>query len=139
MCNVSRVIFRCDENEVFGRLQEKMENFPGYSGPVIDSVLHGEGAKLIRGNIHDILPVSGRTWKGKKPAAKDAQPFRQEDGELSVTTRTVKNYHYLYFPDDGHTTLRHAGNQQFMYRGAENSASRIIDLCVEELTQELEE
>lgn len=136
---MSKVLFRCDESAVFEKLQEKMDNFDGYSGPLIDEVLHGKGAALIKSNIHNILPESGRNWKGKKRAAKAAQPFKQENDTLSVMTRTIKNYHYLYFPDDGHTTLKHAGNQQFMYRGADSSAEKIIDMCVERIAQEMED
>lgn len=136
---MSTVLFKMDEEEGFTRLQAKMQEMGSGSGQLVDDVLHGEGAKLIRKNIKMILPVSGRTWKGKKPAAKiAAAPFKQEDGKLSVTTKTQRNYHYLYFPDDGHTTLKHAGNQQFMYHGAENSAEQIIDMCVSKIVQKLE-
>ena len=142
---MSTVLFNLEEDEGFGRLQASMEKLGEDSGQIVDKVLHGEGAKLIRQNIKMILPASGRHWKGKKPAARSVAPttaFRQENGTLAVTTRTMKNYHYLYFPDDGHTTLRHHGYhgvpREFMLHGAENSAERIIDMCVESITQELE-
>lgn len=136
---MSTVLFKLDEDVGFDRLQAKMQEMGSGSGQLVDEVLHGEGAEVIRKNIKMILPVSGRKWKGKKPAAKvAAAPFKQEDGKLSVTTKTQRNYHYLYFPDDGHTTLKHAGNQQFMLHGAENSAEKIIDMCVSKIVQELE-
>lgn len=140
---MSRVLFNLDGEDGFDRLQQRMEKMGTGAGEIVDDVLHGEGAMLIRANIKTILPVSGRHWKGKKPAASRARtPFQQEDGALSVTTKSVKNYHYLYFPDDGSTTLRHHGYhgvpREFMLHGAEHSAEKIMDMCVERITQELE-
>lgn len=140
---MSRVLFNLDGEEGFDRLQQKMAQAGEGAGQIIDDVLHGQGAKLIQRNIKTILPVSGRHWPGKKPAASKAKaPFQQEDGKLSVTTRTVKNYRYLYFPDDGSTTLHHHGYhgvpREFMLHGAENSAEKIMNMCVERITQEME-
>lgn len=136
---MAKVVFELQETDSFERLSQKMESFDGYVGPIIDDVLHNKGAPLIRENIHNLLPASGRTWKGKKPAARDAQPFTQEFDAMQVTTKTIKNYHYLYFPDDGSTTYHHIGDQQFMYRGADKSAEKIIDECVDKITQEMED
>ena len=55
---------------------------------------------------------------------------------LSVTIKTVNAYNYLYFPDDGSNTKKHAGNQQFMASGAENASDRIMELCIGHLTEE---
>lgn len=137
---MSRVDFNITEQETFGQLQERMDALGDRSGAIIDGVLHGKGAEEIRSEIHMLLPESGRRWRGKRTAAKKAKnPFRQEDETLSVTVRTVKGYHYLYFPDDGHTTLRHAGNQEFMYRGAENASDAIVDMCITNLLKEMED
>lgn len=136
---MSNVVFNLEVSESFDRLAQKLESFDGYAGPIIDDVLRNKGAPLIRENIHNLLPSSGRTWRGKKPAARSAQPFTQEFDAMQVTTKTIKNYHYLYFPDDGSTTYHHVGNQQFMYRGADESAEKIIDECVDKLTQEMED
>ena len=43
---------------------------------IINEYLGGEGGDLIKEGIQNLLPVSGRTWKGKKRAAKSADPFR---------------------------------------------------------------
>ena len=58
---------------------------------------------------------------------------------LSVTIRTKNAYHYLYFPDDGSTTRRHHGGQEFMKRGAEKKQSKIIDRIMQGLTSKFEE
>lgn len=46
---------------------------------------------------------------------------------------------YLYFPDDGTNTEHHAGNQQFMFRGATDSQDRIVNEVIDELVKRLEE
>ena len=125
------------------RLQAAIQRYPGMAGKVIDQVLHEEGGPLIRDEIMRLLPESGRTWQGKRPAAKSAQPFVQDNGSLSVTIRTKPAYHYLYFPDDGTSTKRHVGYQgkprEFMSQGAENKAAAILDKCIAQLIQEWEE
>ena len=127
--------FELDAQEL-DKLQQKMEEYGEGAARQINDVLHGEGAKEINDQIMRILPASGRRWKGKKAPASAAQPFAQEDGMLSVTIKTVNAYNYLYFPDDGSNTKKHAGNQQFMASGAENASNRIMELCIGHLTEE---
>lgn len=135
---MARAKFQLDAEQV-ERLYEALEAYPGVSGRTIDDVLHNEGGKLIQEEIMMLLPESGRTWNGKKAAAKHAQPFTQEDGPLSVTVKTKPAYHYLYFPDDGTNTRRHVGYKgqprEFMQKGAENRAAEIIDRCINRLIE----
>lgn len=127
------------ETDISGaeQLQEIMEEYEGHAGPLIDEVLHGDAADLIKSEIAMLLPESGRHWNGKAAPASAAMPasFSQDNGTLSVTIAARGKYGYLYFPDDGSDTLRHAGGQQFMQRGAENASSKIIDLCIGKLTE----
>ena len=127
--------FTLDASE-FDRLQEAMEQYAGHAGVLVDEVLHGEGAEIIKQKIVPLLPVSGRKWARKGAAASAVMPgrFAQDNGTLSVTIAARGKYHYLYFPDDGSNTRRHAGNQQFMLRGAEDASSDVIDLCIGKLT-----
>ena len=121
----------------FDKLTEFMHEYQMHAVKHINDILWNEGASLIQSSIQQLLPESGRTWRGKKPAAKRAAPFTVTDkAALSVEVGTKKAYHYLYFPDDGSTTRKHAGNQQFMLRGAEMEQPEILDLCVARLTQE---
>lgn len=120
------------------RLQRAMQEYGNQAGRTVDDVLHNEGGKLIQEEIMRLLPESGRTWKGKRTAAKRAQPFTQKNESLAVTIKTKSPYHYLYFPDDGSNTKRHRGEQQFMYRGAENQTNRIMDLCINRLIEKWE-
>lgn len=117
-------------------MQKIMEELGNSAEQTINDILHGEGAEEIKKNIQSILPVSGRKrWRGKKAAAKSAKPFEQKNDNLSVTVLSRGHYHYLYFPDDGSNTVRHVGNQQFMRRGAETSAEKIMEMCTEKIVE----
>lgn len=120
------------------KLIERMQQFGTGSGQIVDGVLHQKAGRMIDQAIMMILPVSGRTWKGKKTAASRTKPFQQTDGSLSVTIRSKTPYNYLYFPDDGSNTKKHRGDQQFMKRGAENEKADIIDLCISALLDKFE-
>ena len=130
-------VFRFDATE-FERLQNAIKNFPGDAEQIINEVLHGEGSQLIQDSIRNLMPVSGREWKGKKPAAKEAKSLTDMKGNLFVTVKTTSNYNYLYFPDDGTNTRKHAGNQQFFLKGAEEQQETIIDLCINKLINSFE-
>ena len=130
-------VFKIDATE-FERLQNAIKNFPGNAEGAINEVLHTEGIQLIQDAVRNLMPVSGREWKGKKAAAKGAKSLTDTKGNLFVWVRTPNNYHYLYFPDDGSNTRRHAGNQQFFLKGAEKEQEKIIDLCVNRLIDSFE-
>lgn len=138
---MSRATFTLNSDQ-FEQLQTAMERYSGNAGREINDVLHKEGGMLINEEIMRLLPASGRTWNGKKPAAKSTQPFVQDNGTLSVTIRTKSAYNYLYFPDDGTDTQRHIGYKgkprDFMQKGAENKTSEIIDRCINRLIKEWE-
>lgn len=103
---------------------------------LINDIIHTEAGEVIRNNINMLLPESGRTWKGKKPPAVKVAPFKEDTSEMmAITIKTKGKYNYLYFPDDGSNTKRHAGGQQFMARGAEASTRKIIDLCLGRLAE----
>jgi hypothetical protein len=114
-------------------LDESIKAYGEGAEGIINGVLHDFGGNRIKGEIHKLLPVSGRRWKKKKKAAKSTDPFNTIGGNLSVTISTKSGYGYLYFPDDGTNTRKHAGNQQFMRRGAERATDSIIGRCLAEL------
>ena len=112
------------------RLQRALERFPGRGEEAINEVLHGEGAVEIQDAIRLLIPVSGKNWKGKKEPAFSGNSLMAVPGNLSVTVKTTKRYQYLYFPNDGTNTRRHAGDQQFFARGAEDVSSNVVERCV---------
>ncbi len=125
--------------EGIDQIQEAMDKAGTGSGKIVDEVLHGEGAKLIKEKIVPLIPSSGRRWKGKATAARNAMPagFEQDNDTLSVTIAARGRHRYLYFPDDGSNTLKHAGNQQFMKRGAEAATPQIVERCVGKLIESI--
>lgn len=134
---MARATFSIDP-ALFEQLIERMKAFEGNTEEAINEVLWEKAGALINDAIIDLLPRSNRSWRGKKKAAKDAAPFSQLNENLSVTIRTKSVYNYLYFPDDGSRTIKHEGNQQFMYRGAENEQENIINLCIANLISKME-
>lgn len=124
--------------EDLDRLQQSMKDFQGNTEEAINEVLHNEASPLIQESIKHLMPVSGRAWKGKTPPAKTSKSLTDEKGNLAITVKTTKKYQYLYFPNDGSNTRRHAGNQQFFERGAEAKRSEIVDRCVGRLVNNFE-
>ncbi|MGN1156181.1 MAG: hypothetical protein ACI4TK_08395 [Agathobacter sp.] len=121
-------------------LERLMDNYGSFALRAIDAVFHNEAAEIIKEKIQPLIPESGRKWKGKKTAAARTQPFTQDTSEmLAVTVKSRPAYQYLYFPDDGSNTIHHAGNQQFMKRGAENATAKIIEICTGRLVEEFKE
>lgn len=125
--------------EEFERLEGAMKSFQGNAIETINDVLHNEGGQLIHDEIKRLMPMSGKRWKGKKAPAKTSNSLQIVGGNLSVTVSAKKAYQYLYFPDDGSNTRRHAGNQQFFLNSGENQKEDIINLCINRLVNGLED
>lgn len=117
----------------FDKLQNAMKDYQGNVEEAINDVLHNQGGELIAEATRRLIPVSGRTWKGKRKAAKTANSLRQVPENLAITVTTTKAYQYLYFPNDGSSTKKHAGNQQFFEKGGETVKDEIIDRCIGKL------
>ena len=131
-------VFRLDASD-FEQLEQAMKQYQGNVEEVINDVLHNEAGQLIHDEIKRLMPVSHRTWKGKKGPAKTSNSLLIQGGNLSVTVSTKKAYQYLYFPDDGSNTRRHAGNQQFFAKGGENQKEEILNRCIGRLVGAFEE
>jgi hypothetical protein len=129
--------FELDARE-FERLAQAIKSFPNDAEAAINEVFHGEGSDLLQEAIYRLMPVSGKHWSGKKPAAKTAKSLTSVKSNLAVTVTTTKKYQYLYFPDDGTSTTRHVGNQQFFRRGGEEKQAEIIDRCIGRLVSGFE-
>ena len=128
--------FELDFDEVES-LQKTMEDYGSGALRIINDVLHGEGGQHIKEQVHMLIPSSGRQWRGKRAPAASADSLQQLNIEmLAVTIKSKTAYNYLYFPDDGTNTIRHAGNQQFFQRGAEEAADTVVELCLGKLTED---
>ena len=118
----------------FDRLQQAMKEYEGNTEEAINEVLHEKASLLIQEEIYRLMPVSNRkAWKGKKTPASKAKSLTDAKENLAITVKNTNNYGYLYFPDDGSNTRRHAGNQHFFLRGGEAKQNEIIDLCINRL------
>lgn len=126
-------VFRLNVSDV-ERLQDAMKAFDGNVEEAINDVLHNEAGEKIQESIRRLMPESGKNWKGKSSPAKTSNSMEAVNGNLYITIRSTKRYQYLYFPDDGSSTRRHAGNQQFFAKGAEEVKDEIIDRCITKLT-----
>ena len=122
----------------FEKLQAAMQEYQGDVEASINDVLHNQGGELIQESIRRLIPVSGKTWKGKAPAAKTSKSLRSINANLAVTVTTSKRHQYLYFADDGSNTRRHVGNQRFFERGGEAVKDEIIERCISKLTNNFE-
>lgn len=120
-------------------LQQAMKNYQGNTEQAINEVLHEEVSPLVQEAIKRLIPVSGKMWKGKKAAAKTAKSLRDIKTNVSLTVTTTKNYQYLYFPDDGTSTTRHVGNQQFFQKGGESQMDEIVNRCIKKLVNGFED
>ena len=130
--------FELDAKEL-DRLQTALKNYPSNAEEAINDVFHNQASPLIQEEINRLMPRSNvKPWKGKLPHAKDSKSLTDLKGNLSITVKSSKKYGYLYFPDDGTNTRRHAGNQQFFWRGAEAKQAEIIDRCVTRLVGDFE-
>lgn len=98
-------------------------------GQVVDGALHGEGALKAKRSIPEFIRPSGRRWRGKAPSMARSpgmgERLSQDDAPMQVTIAARGRYGYLYFPDDGSSTRRHAGGQRFMERGAQAVAPEV--------------
>ncbi len=126
-------------------LIEKMDQLGDKSGTVIQEYLKEEGFDRIAGHIPGLIHPSGRNksnWKKHVTSAASAayaSVFQGSVSGLELTVKSKTNYQYLYFPDDGSNTYHHAGNQQFMLRGAEEEKDTIVDEIIERLVAAFEE
>lgn len=120
------------------QLQKAMQQYQGNTAEAINDVLHNWVGDRAQEEIKRLMPVSGKSWKGKRPGAKGSKSLRNVNGHLSVGIKTTKSYQYLYFPDDGSNTRRHAGNQQFFKRGGEAIQDEIVQRCINRLANDFE-
>lgn len=126
------------EDDDFESLLSAMAEYGEGAVDIVSAVVHDAGDDIYR-EIDPLIHPSGRTFSGHTSGAQGTQWQRIETGEpLAVTVRTVTSRNYLYFPDDGSSTKRHYGDQQFMWRGADAAAPSILERGIDALAGEFE-
>ena len=130
--------FEMDTKEI-ERLHNAIRNFPGKAEESINDIFHNDAPPMVEETVKLLMPMSGRSWAGKIPAARTSKSLTKEtDRNLSFAVKTTGKYHYLYFPDDGSNTRRHVGNQQFFKRGGEMRQHEIVDRCIVKIVDNFE-
>ncbi len=126
------------EGEEFEQLAAAMAEYGEGAADIVSDVVH-ESGDLIYEQIDPLINPSGRTFKGHSSGARGSHWQRYDTGEpLAITVAANSSRRYLYFPDDGSNTKRHAGNQQFMLRGAEAAAPAILEKGIDALLEGFE-
>jgi hypothetical protein len=108
----SESTFELDASEL-DRLMSAAAQWSEVSEAAINKVFKGDGADYIVKCIDALMPKSGRRFKGHTSGVKGTNWSRITPGNLQVTIGAVTKRLYVYFPDDGSNTKRHAGNQHF--------------------------
>ncbi|KAB1647991.1 hypothetical protein F8D48_06780 [Adlercreutzia muris] len=121
-------------------LEVRVRSFGDGAEDVVNGVLHGEAGPMIYGRINPLIHPSGRRFKGHPASARSSKwPVYRTGENLAVTVATSARFRYLYFPNDGGNTKNHAGNQHFMFRGAQAAAPSVMERCITALTREWEQ
>lgn len=125
-------VFSLDADQ-FDALVASMKDYGEGAADIVTDVIHESGDEIYQ-EIDPLIHSSGRTWRGHASSAKGANWQRYDTSEpLAITVATTGSRSYLYFPDDGSNTKRHYGDQQFMRRGAEAAAPRILEKGIDAL------
>lgn len=130
-------VFSLNQSEV-EVLEKSIQDYSGDAEDVITRYLHGQGYEQLEEGIRRLIPDSRRNksnYKEHREHAVDSKSLmdRQKNSNLSVTIGTTKDFHYLYFPDDGTDTVHHAGNQQFFFKGVQNEEENVINGILDQL------
>lgn len=126
--------------EQIGDLQVRVAAYGDGAEDAVNDVLHREAGPIIYEEINPLIHPSGRTFRGHTSSATRARwPRYVTDENLAVTVGTTSKWRYLYFPDDGGNTKRHAGGQHFFLRGATAAVPEVLKRCLAALTQEWEQ
>lgn len=129
--------FSIMSGDVIDELAESIAKYEGSSTRAINKVFHEDAGPIIYGEINPLINPSGRTFKGHSSSATvSAWPLYDTSKDLAVTVKTKPKWGYLYFPDDGSNTRKHAGNQRFFERGGEKAVPKVVERCLKVLTEE---
>lgn len=133
--------FEMDSKEV-DRLFQTVKDFPGNAERSINEVFHNEAPPLVEEAIYWLMPMSGKTWAGKKAPARTAKSLTKETANLAFAVKSKTVYNYLYFSDDGTNTSNHVGKngipQEFFRRGGEMKQTEIVDRCITRIVSDFE-
>lgn len=124
--------FSLNDDDV-NKLIEAIQKFEGSAEEAIGGYLEGEVPSIVKPSIQNLIPISDRN----KAHASTSAPFTEDmEGKLSIYIHTKKQWHYLYFPDEGEGTSKGQAPHDFMMQGVENQYDALVNGLLDSLINE---
>ena len=124
--------FSLNDDDV-NRLIESIQNFQGSAEDAISEYLKNDLPGIAKPSIQSLIPVSDRN----KAHARTSAPFTEDmEGKLSIYIHTKKQWHYLYFPDEGEGTSKGQAPHDFMSEGMEKKYDTLVNGLLDSLINE---
>ncbi len=105
------------------QLLNNIQKIPNRSEKVINEALRAKGAPKAMSNIQEGIPVSPK----KKQHAHDNKALNVQYGNLEFKIRPKKTFDYIKYPDLGIGTSKHNQPKNFMKKGLDKAAPKIVD------------
>lgn len=120
-------------DEDVNKLIESIQRFQGDAEDAIGQYLQNDVPQITKPSIQNLIPVSDRN----KAHARTSAPFTEDmEGKLSIYIHTKKQWHYLYFPDEGEGTSKGQAPHNFMLEGVENEYDTLVNGLLDSLINE---
>lgn len=122
------------KDEDIEKLQKAVQNFGEGAEKVIGNYLENEADEIFRNAIANLIPISDRN----KKHAKNSAPLTGEMlSQTSLYIHTKRNFHYLYFPDQGEGTSKGSPPHEFMEGGVDTQYDTVVNALIDALINEL--
>ncbi len=120
-------------DEDVNKLIDAIQGFEGDAEDALSDYIKNEVPDIAKPSIQNLIPVSDRN----KTHAKTSAPFTEDmEGKLSIYIHTKKQWHYLYFPDEGEGTSKGQMPHDFMMQGVESEYDTLVNGLLESLINE---
>lgn len=124
--------FSLNDDDV-NKLIEAIQRYEDNAEDAISNYLETEVPSITKPSIQSLIPVSDRN----KAHARTSAPFTEDmEGKLSIYIHTKKQWHYLYFPDEGEGTSKGQMPHDFMNQGVENEYDTLVNGLLDSLINE---
>lgn len=130
---MARVVFEINDNDLL-IIEEAIKGYGDNAEDVINDYLVNEAGDRFKQSITNLIPVSDRN---KRNHARNSDPFKVEDANLALVVRTKKQYHYLYFPNEGEGTNKRHAPLLFDERGVEKEYDNVVNGILDRLQNNL--
>lgn len=130
--------WQLDFNDV-DKLVSNIGKLSKRSETVINNTLDKKGIPLAEESIQPTIPVSMR--KGRvinKKHARNYKALSSERGNLEFVTRPKPRFNYLKYPDLAIGTSQYNTPKQFMKRGMDKAAPKIMDELSKDMIKDID-